>query len=153
GIAFTDAAEYDGLHHIQTALARFDRPAAQTAFDLMRAGFPDHRLTRMARVALARYDANPTLLLRALDGLVEAAPGESTFLLAKINVLRDLGRRDERLAMTREQLERPDGDPLFAQHYAQLILPDPHYHAEGTRIMRRAIRKRPYAAVAYYFLA
>jgi tetratricopeptide (TPR) repeat protein len=153
GIDFADAAKYDALHYVQSALARFDRPAAQTAFDLMRAGFPDHRLTRMGRVALARYDANPTLLLRALNGLVETAPGEATFLLAKINVLRDLGRRDERLAMTKQQLERPEGDPLFAQHYAQLILPDPRYHAEGVRVMRRAIRKRPYAAVAYYFLA
>ena len=61
--------------------------------------------------------------------------------------------RGRALRPGREQIDRPEGDPLFAQHYAQLVLPDPRHHAEAVRIMKRAIRKRPYAAVAYYFLA
>jgi tetratricopeptide (TPR) repeat protein len=52
----------------------------------------------------------------------------------------------------REQVEHYDGDPLFAQHYAQLAMPDPRLHADGVRVMQRAVRKRPFA-VAYYFLA
>lgn len=152
GIEFTDAADYDRLHRLQTALAAYDRPFAQAIFDEMR-DVSGPRLTGMARVAIARYDANSTRLLQALDGMLELSPSEATFLLSKVNLLRDLGRKEERLAMTREQIDRPDGDPLFAQHYAQLVLPDPRQHAEAVRIMRRGVRKRPFAAVAYYFLA
>ncbi len=152
GIAFQESEQYDRLHRLQTALANFDRPLAQSFLEEMDETDPAHRLTRMARIAVARYDSNATRLLQALDGMIEVYPNEATFLLAKINVYRDLGMRDQRLAMAVEQISRTDGDPLFAQHYAQLVLPDPRYHAEGVRIMRRAIRKRPYAAVAYYFL-
>jgi cellulose synthase operon protein C len=153
GIDFREAALYDRLHEIQSALAKFDRPAAQAGLEVLQATAPDHRLARLARIAVARYDANSTRLLQALESMLELFPNESTFLLSKINVLRDLGRKEDRLRMAREQLGRPEGDPLFAQHFAQLVLPDPRYHAEGVREMRRAIRKRPFAAVAYYFLA
>ena len=153
GIPFVEADAYERLHCLQTALAVYDRELAGNIYaEIMRVA-PDERLTRMARVALARYDQNPTLLLLALVGLLEIYSKESTFLLAKINALRDLGRRDERFEMARAQVQSADGDPLFAQHFAQLALPDPRLHAEGIRVMQRAIRKRPYAAVAYYFLA
>jgi tetratricopeptide (TPR) repeat protein len=153
GIGFSEADQYDQLHRIQTALAAFDRDGAGKAYEQMRSTDPESRLARMARIALARYDSNPTLLLQSLERMLELFPDESTFLLAKINILRDLGRRDERLKMAETQVNRTDGDPLFAQHLAQLILPDPRRHLEGIRVMQRAIRKRPYAAVAYYFLA
>ena len=153
GIPFKEASLHDRLHRLQEALLKFNRPAAGAVYHEMVATEPGHRLTLMARVALSRYDANPTLLLQALDAMLELFPKESTFLLAKINALRDLGRREERLAMAKQQLASPDGDPLFAQHFAQLVLPDPRYHTEGLLAMKRAIRKRPYAAVAYYFFA
>ena len=153
GINFVEAEHYDRLHRLQTALAQFDRQRAQLHFDEMIEVDPEHRLTRMARIAIARYDSNSARLLSALDDILKVYPDESTFLLAKINVYRDLGLSEKRLAMAMQQLNRLEGDPLFAQHYAQLMLPDPRYHAEGVRIMKRAIRKRPHAAVAYYFLA
>ena len=153
GIAFPDTADYDRLHRIQSALAVCNRPLAQTIVDEMSEDNSGGRLTRMARIAIARYDANSTRLLQALDGILQLFPSEATFLLSKVNLLRDLGRKEDRFAMTQEQIDRPDGDPLFAQHYAQLVLPDPRHHAEAVRVMQRGIRKRPYAAVAYYFLA
>jgi len=144
-----DQALYDQLHQLQECLAVNDRPKAGWLLTQMQ----EHRLKDFARLALARYDANSTLLLQALDRVLDQWPDESTFLLSRINVLRDLGRKDERLAMARRQLRRTDGDPLFAQHYAQLILPDARFQREGVHVMQRGIRKRPYAAVAYYFLA
>ncbi len=153
GISFAESEEYDRLHRLQTALAKYDRPRAGAVFAEMQSANADRRLTRMGRIALARYDQNPTLLLQALDGILQLYPKEPTFLLANISALRDLGRREERFVMARDQVEHFDGDPLFAQHYAQLALPDPRMHVEGVRVMQRAIRKRPYAAVAYYFLA
>lgn len=153
GIRFADAEAHDQLHRLQTALAKYDRDLAGEIYAEMKAAAPGQRLTRLARVALARYDQNPTSLLQALEGMLALAPNESTYLLSKISTLRDLGQREARFAMAREQVDRAEGDPLFAQHYAQLAQPDPRLHAEGVRVMKRAIRKRPYAAVAYYFLA
>lgn len=153
GIEFAEADWYDRMHRAQSALARFERPVAQAVADEMHEMNPGHRLTKMTQLALARYDANPTRLLQALNALLETWPDEPTFLLAKINVLRDLGQKDARLALARQQVERSEGDPLFAQHFAQIVLPDPRYHAEAIRIMQRGVRRRPYAAVAYYFLA
>jgi len=153
GIEFPESAIYDQLHRIQLALAKYERPLAHDLYDDMAETHHGHRLTMQARDALARYDGNPTLILKALDALIVQQPLEATYLLSKINVLRDLGRREDRLDLAREQTDRREGDPLFAQHLAQLILPDPRYHAEGVRAMRRAIRQRPFAAVAYYFLA
>ena len=63
------------------------------------------------RIAIARYDANPTLLLHAVDALFALFPDDNTFQLARLNVLRDLGRKDERTEATRRQLGRPDADP------------------------------------------
>ncbi|MCE9532136.1 MAG: tetratricopeptide repeat protein, partial [Planctomycetes bacterium] len=153
GIVLLETHLYDHLHRIQLALSNFDRDKAQSILEEMNDADAEHRLTRFARIAIARYDSNPTRLLQALDAMLALYPDEPTFLLARINVLRDLGRKEDRFDMAREQIERMEGDPLFAQHFAQIVMPDPRYHAQAIRVMRRAIRKRPYAAVAYYFLA
>lgn len=152
GITFIDSERYDHLHRVQLALAKYDRPAANAVRLEMEAADPEHRLTIMARLAIARFDSNPTRLLQALDAGLRLMPNDATFLLSKINALRDLGRKDERFDLAREQIDRADGDPLFAQHFAQMVVPDPRYYREGTRALQRAVRKRPYAAVAYFFL-
>ena len=84
--------------------------------------------------------------------LLALFPDDNTFLLARLNVLRDLGRREERTEAARRQVLRKDADPLFAHHYAQAILPDPSRLDEAERLMRRAVRQRPYAPAGYYIL-
>ena len=66
GLELPDATRYDGLHAVQTALLGHDRPTAQKAVEAMAAADPGHLLTRLARLAIARYDANPTLVLHAV---------------------------------------------------------------------------------------
>jgi len=152
GLDLPDRAKYDRLHVIQAALHRHDRPAAVTAYERMRGEDTGHRLTRLGRLAIARYDANPTLLLHAADALLSLFPEDNTFLLTRLNVLRDLGRRDERTEAARRQVGRKDADPLFAHHYAQALLTDPSRHGEAERLMRAAVRQRPYAPAGYYIL-
>ena len=57
--------------------------------------------------------------------MVDLFPEDATLLLAKISILRDLTRKEERLALAKSQVERREGDPLFGQHYAQILMTDP----------------------------
>src|SRR5207237_6608637 len=77
---------------------------------------------------------------------------DNTFQLSRLNVLRDLGRRDERTEAARQQTMRKGADPLFAHHYAQALLADPSRLEEAERLMRSAVRQRPYAPAGYYIL-
>ena len=70
GLGLPDQRLYDDLHEIQTALHLHERPAAIAAYERMKSAETGHRVTRLARLAIARYDANPTLLLHAIDSLL-----------------------------------------------------------------------------------
>ncbi|HEX3151383.1 MAG TPA: tetratricopeptide repeat protein [Gemmataceae bacterium] len=152
GVVLADRDAYDRLHLIQAALHRHDRAAAVSAYETMKAADTGHRLTRLARLALARYDGNPTLLLHAVDALLALFPDDNTLLLTRLNTLRDLGRKDERTETARRQLARRDADPLFAHQYAQALVSDPDRLDEAASLMRRAVRQRPYAPAGYYIL-
>jgi cellulose synthase operon protein C len=152
GIELPDRAQYDRLHEVQSALHRHDRAAAVETYERMKAADTGHRLTRLARFAIARYDANPTLMLHAVDSLLALYPDDNTFLLTRLNVLRDLGRRDERNETARRHSIRKGADPLFAHHYAQALLSDPRRLGDAERLMRSAVRQRPFAPAGYYIL-
>ncbi len=152
GIELPDRGPYDRLHEVQAAIHRHDRSRAVAAYEEMKAADTGHRLTRLARFAIARYDANPTLMLHAIDSLVALFPDDNTFQLTRVNVLRDLGRREERVESARRQTLRKGADPLFAHHHAQALVVDPTRLGEAERLMRSAIRQRPYAPAGYYIL-
>ena len=152
GIEFPDRDAYDRLYEVQLAIHRHERRAAADAYDRMKSVDGSHRLTRLARLAIARYDANPTLMLHAIDSLLSLFPDDNTHQLTRLNVLRDLGRRDERTEAARRQTLRKGADPLFAHHYAQAIMIDPSRLVETERLMCSAVRQRPYAPAGYYIL-
>ncbi len=152
GLELPDRSRYESLHEIQLAIHQHERPRAITIYERMKTEDTGHRLTRLARLAIARYDANPTLLLAAIDALLGLFPEDNTFLLNRLNVLRELGRKEERAETTRRQLGRKDADPLFAHHHAQALLTDFDQLEEAEGLMRRAVRQRPYAPAGYYIL-
>ena len=135
---------------MRRALKAFDRRTAAAVLESMEASRPEARVTAYARIALARYDASPTQLLAAFQSMLELFPKDSTALLSKVGILKDINRREERLALARAQ--EIDGDPIFCQHLGQLLLADPATHDEAIRVLRRAIRRRPFAAGAWYLL-
>jgi tetratricopeptide (TPR) repeat protein len=150
---FTDAAEYDLLFAVQSALLARDRRCAGEAAARMASLAPGHRLTAMAAVALARADHHPSKLLDAATAAATAFPDDATLQLTRASALRDLGRNEERLAILRTLASKPDADPLVTQSLAQMLLTDPACVCEVDRLLLRSVRVRPSAAAGYYLLA
>lgn len=154
GLTLPDADARDRLHAVQKPLLTHDRPAAVAALDRLKAEHPDRpRLARFAELALARYDAHPVKVLAALDRILEEIPHDTTFVMARAGVLRELHRIPERLALLKEEGTAADAEPMLAQSLAQMLLPLPHQQAEADRILRRSVRVRPASAAGYYLLA
>lgn len=153
GIELPDADLYDRLYEIHRAMEISDRSAAGRILADMEAAAPDHRLVLYARYVLARYDANNAEQLATLDALLQRFPDDVTFLLQRINVLRDLDRREDRIALLRRLSQQPGSDPIFMQQYAQELLADAREHATAERLLRKVIRARPLTPAAYFFLA
>jgi cellulose synthase operon protein C len=149
----TDHAERESLFAVQKPLLTYDRGAADAALRVMRSSYPDHLLTLFGALALARFDANPMRLLELYDALLARHPHESTWVLAKANVLRELNRMPERQALLEAEGTASDDEPMVAQTLAQTILPYPHRQQEAAALLKRSVRNRPTAAAGYYLLA
>ncbi len=152
GIEFPNATEYDELHKVQTALYNHDRAKAVEAEGTLKSQFPDSRITRIARLAVARYDSNSILIKEALNALLEQQPDDVNYLLSKASVLRELNHREERRALAEKEISKFNFEPIFAQHFAQSISNDPTRLPEGIHAMLKGIRFRSHAAVGYYTL-
>lgn len=148
-----DGSTREALHQVQKPLLTHDRAAAVASLERMRERFPDHPLTTFAELALARYDAHPIRLLAFYDALLAGHPHESTWVLARAAVLRELNRMPERLAFLEAEGAALDAEPLIMQSLAQVLLPLPARQSEAARLLRRSIRNRPQAAAGYYLLA
>jgi cellulose synthase operon protein C len=147
-----DADAYDLLFELQRALLAHDRPTAASALDQLRDKFPGHRLTKTGAYAIARYDAHPVRMLAAVDELLADFPHNTTYLMAKIAVLRDLNRNAERLALLEAEGSALDAEPLLMQSLAQMLLPRPDRQDDASRLLRRSVRTRPTAAAGYFLL-
>ncbi|HSZ57878.1 MAG TPA: tetratricopeptide repeat protein [Tepidisphaeraceae bacterium] len=144
---------YDGLHALQTALDRHDRPAAAGALAQMEREDASHRLTWWGRRAIAYYDSDTPGMLAAYEKLLELFPDDATLKLGKLSCLRVLARRDQRLALLKEICDAKGADPLFWEQYAQELREDARLASESERLLRRALRFRRYQASTYYALA
>jgi tetratricopeptide (TPR) repeat protein len=153
GLALPDSELYDELHRLNSALERHDRAAAWTAYEAMQKSDPQHRLTWQARRSLAGYDADPINALQACEELLAQFPDDPNLLLSKLAYLRDLARRDDRMALYEHLCANPKTDPIFWVHFAQELADDARNNDRATRLLRRALRYRPLEARSYYFLA
>jgi len=152
-LALPDDRVRELLYAVQKPLLTHDRAAAVASCCTIREQFPDHPLALFAELALARYDAHPVKLLEVYDRLLARFPHESTWVLAKSAVLRELNRLPERLALLEAEAESLAAEPLVLQSLAQALLLDTRRQAEAARLLRRSIRNRPTAAAGYYLLA
>ncbi|MBV9123631.1 MAG: C39 family peptidase, partial [Planctomycetes bacterium] len=153
GLTFPDAALYDQLHRLQRALEEHDRAQAQETYAAMGAAAPEHRLTFQGRRALAAYDANTGEMLAAVEQLLQQFPDDNNLQLTKVSCLRQLARREERLALLKSLCEKPGSDPIFWQQYARELSSDAREHETALRLIRRALRYRPTDAGNLYGLA
>ncbi|MCI0700355.1 MAG: hypothetical protein L0241_04675 [Planctomycetia bacterium] len=151
--ALVDGDAREMLYAVQKPLLAHDRAAAESALRVMREILPDHWLTTFASLALARYDGHPLKLLELYNALLVKHPHESTWVLSKANVLRELNRMPERLVLLELEGAPLDTEPMVAQTLAQALLPLPHCQEDAAQLLRRSIRNRPMAAAGYYLLA
>jgi len=147
-----EAGLHDLLHGFQVALREHDRERAEMAYEALRAAAPGHRLELQARVALAHYDADSSGLLVALEQLLELYPEDANIQIAHLRCLREMGRRDLRLAIFGELCGRPGADRILYRQYAQELLVDAREHAKAVWLVRRALRSRPSDAVSLWVL-
>lgn len=153
GLQLPDAPLYERIYHLNRAMESLDRETAGAIFDQLHQEAPNHRLTLYARYLLGRYDAHNVEQLAAIDELLEHFPNDPTFLLARVQVLRDLDRREERLTLLRSLAELPQTDLIFTMLYAQELISDGREHQRAERLLRKVIRHRPGLASAYFHLA
>ena len=63
-------------------------------------------------------------MLAALEEILRLYPEDVNLRIAQLNCLRDLSRRDQRLAVFGELCGRPEADPILRRQYAQELLAD-----------------------------
>jgi tetratricopeptide (TPR) repeat protein len=152
-VELPDAALYELVYKLHRAMEAYDREAAGRALLELQQTAPDHRLTLHARYIMGRYDAHNVEQLAAIDELLKRFPDDPTFLLARVSVLRELDRRDERIALLKQLSTQPSADLVFAQQYAQELVGDSREQHLAERLLRKVIENRPNLAAAFFHLA
>jgi tetratricopeptide (TPR) repeat protein len=153
GIDLPDAELYDRVYQLHVAMEKQERNRALQLLAELEAAAPEHRLALYARYVLARYDGHNSEQLAALDKLLERFPDDATFQLWRVGCLRELDRKEERMALLRQMSKQPNADPIFAQQLAQELLPDAREHRTVERMLHKVMQQRPLTAYPYYFLA
>ncbi len=153
GLDLPDAAQWDRLHDMDGALVRHCREEAAAICAELSAAADGCRLGWEARRRMACYDANPAQRLAAVEQLLQSAPQDPCLQLERLACLRDLARRDERLAIYQEICGKRDVHPVFLQQYAQELRADARRRGEAVALLRRAVRRAPLEPGGYYILA
>ncbi|MFO0905505.1 MAG: C39 family peptidase [Pirellulales bacterium] len=148
-----DAPLWDRLHAFDHALVEHRREEAMQAYEQLRQAAAEHRLTYEARRRLAIYDGNATEHLAAVEWLVQAYPNDQRLEYERLALLRNQGRRDERLATYERLCVKSETHPIFWQQYANELRVDARRWDEAIVLLRRAIRRWPSEASNYATLA
>jgi tetratricopeptide (TPR) repeat protein len=139
GVALPDAEPYDRLSRVQGALLAHDRDAAAAEAEAIDSS---HRLGLAARSSLASYDGNRAEQLAVAEKLLAMFPGDVPIQLMRLSLLRDLSRRDERLAELRRLCDASDAHPAFWPLLAHEQQKDGRRAAEAERLFRKSLRRR-----------
>jgi tetratricopeptide (TPR) repeat protein len=153
GLVLPDAAYWDLLHAIDGALIKHDRDAAEDYCRQLVAEAGNHRLSHLARLRLACYDANTADRLEILNRLLEITPDDPCLELNRLGCMHDLADREERIATYRRLCEKREAFPIFLQQYAQELRADARRHPEAIALLLRAIRRDSRDAGSYFILA
>lgn len=152
GVAFADAAEYDSLFKLQKSLHGKKFDDGKAALTELQRKHHGHRTALLGALAWAKATAHPMLQLEATEALLQRYPKELAYSMVKSNMLRELGRQNERTEFLRVLCADPDADAVVLQSYSQAVIGDPDEAQEADRLLRRSIRLRPHAPAGYYLL-
>ncbi len=146
-----DERIYDRYHAVQDALADHDRERAFREHRALLEADPEHLLAILGRQALCAYDQDVVGLLSCVERLLERFPDDGLYNIQKHACLRDLGRREERLAFLEDAWQRI-GDPVFARFLADELGAEARESARAKRLLRSALRREPLDALTYSML-
>jgi len=153
GVALPDADLWDRLHAFDGALVGHCRDEALRILAELSAKAPDHRVTRDARLRLAYYDANTSDRLAAVESLLQIASDDPWLQMDRLDCLRGLSQRAQRLAVFAEICSARNPHPIFLQQWAEELRVDARQLPEAARLARRAVRKSPLDGGNYFVLA
>jgi tetratricopeptide (TPR) repeat protein len=152
-IELPEASNYDDYFQIEDALHSHDRARAQTVFEQMRERDPSHRLTLYGGRALAAYDANPVKTLEMVEALLAQYPDDVNLRLAKLDSLKAIGRRQQRIDLLKDACGKKDADPLFMIEYGRELIDDFREIDSVVWILRTVLRQRATSGAVYDLMA
>jgi tetratricopeptide (TPR) repeat protein len=148
-----EAGLYDRFYDLHRALDRHERPAAEAAAAALAARAPGHRLSLMAKRALAAYDADRAGMLAATEELLNLYPEDLNLEISRLGLLRELSRREDRLAALERLSEGPKAHPMFRPLYAQELAADARHAPRAVALLRETLRLTPRDASSLRALA
>jgi tetratricopeptide (TPR) repeat protein len=152
GIELPDMLLYDAFHQIQVAIQHHRRGEAEAICDRLRATAPDHQLTLFAEATLAHYDGDVHAKLLNVERILERFPQDFRQQRVKLEILRALGRDEERQHFLDTIGDR--GESVFYLRERATTLLDHGLDPEqADAIIRRILRRQPDFAQDYALLA
>ena len=148
-----DDALHDLMHRFDMALKDHRRAEAELIVAAMVKSQPGHFMTIVAQRTLTYYDNDPQKTLFHTDQLLKLFPNDSRLEYDRSWSLRQLSRREERLAILKRLSERKDTDPAYWQQYAAELMQDARETSQAHYLLRKAARANLTASLVYSSLA
>jgi len=136
-IELPEIAVYDRYYEFQLALDGHDRGAALSVLDRMREMNDPVRHVLLTERKLAVYDRNEHAFLRAVEGLLELYPGDSTLLIDKQHTLHNLGHASKRIDWLRKITADDAVHPRLELALAAALVGNVRYRSEVNRLLRK----------------
>lgn len=143
GIDLPEAELYDELYRVNCALRDHDRGKAERLLQGLNRAASHHRITWLARSALAHYDQNPVAHLQAIDGLLSLFPDDDRLLYVRLQLLSMVGRNHETTALLKARCRRQLTPAPFVRSYGQQLKTEPGKTQLATRFVRKALKQNP----------
>jgi tetratricopeptide (TPR) repeat protein len=142
-LALPEADLFDLNHVLQTALGAHRRGDAVAALESLEAREPEGRLALLGRLALTGFDGDAVERLRVLDRLLNLFPDDQRLLAWRLQLMREIGRSEDRLALLRRAVRLEHAHPLFTKELAIELAVDIRNQVEVGRLLWKAHRMAP----------
>jgi tetratricopeptide (TPR) repeat protein len=152
-LSLPDEELHERRYRVEIALDEHRRADAEAEVIALEAAHPDHLVTWTARRHLEGYDGDVPGMLAVTEKTLARYPRDPRSLLAKVSFLRELGSRDDRLALLKSLAEDKKSEPACWQQYAQELSEDAREHVRARLYLTKAIRYSPMDSIGYSALA
>jgi tetratricopeptide (TPR) repeat protein len=148
-----EAALFDLNHAFHSALSAHRREGAVAALEQLETQEPGGRLALVARLALTGFDGDTVERRGVIDRLLTRFPDDQRLLAWRLQLLRENGRAEDRLALLTRAVRLENAHPLFTKELASELGVDIRHHREVGRLLWKAHRMVPLDASVLTALA